>query len=354
MPEIIETLIQRITEGQSTAYGVIIWTEGSSPQVPGASALITSEGLLSGTLGGGVMEAAVLDEAKSCLKKGVSKLFSFRMKGQEISDAEALCGGEAQVLIDARPDRHLQVFQLLETSMKERIPGILQTSIQVAEDSGIFFTRHWISEREIFGGKADPHPIPFRDEIKSSLASQRPALIRQDREIVFFDPFYPKYRLLILGAGHIGQAVTHIGHLLNFEVTVVDDRTEFANRSRLPEASRIIVEDIGEAVQNIPLDKDSFLVIVTRGHRDDARALKACIQSEAAYIGMIGSVRKIAILRRDFIKEGWASPDQLDKIHAPIGIEIQSKTVQEIAVSIAAQLVKVRSALQGRDGGEKV
>jgi xanthine dehydrogenase accessory factor len=158
---------------------------------------------------------------------------------------------------------------------------------------------------------------------------------------------------VIAGAGHVGQAVAHVGHLLDFEVTVVDDRPEFANETRLPEADHIIVEDIGKAIDEMPKTADTYFVIVTRGHSHDADALKACISSDVAYIGMIGSRRKIALMREKFIDLGWATAPHFDRVFAPIGIDIQSKTVQEIAVSIAAELVQVRNQVQSRIKEEK-
>jgi len=135
---------------------------------------------------------------------------------------------------------------------------------------------------------------------------------------------------------------------LNFEVTVMDDRHEFANKENIPDADHIIVDEIGRAVKNIPLSSDTFLVIVTRGHHHDAEALRECINSDAAYIGMIGSSRKIKLMRQKFLTEGWATSRQFGRVHAPIGIDIGSKTVEEIAISIAAQLVLVRTQIQDK------
>jgi xanthine dehydrogenase accessory factor len=135
---------------------------------------------------------------------------------------------------------------------------------------------------------------------------------------------------------------------LNFEVTVIDDRAEFANKERFPGADHVIVDEIGKSVQDFPISPDTYLVIVTRGHRCDADALRECINSDVAYIGMIGSRRKIKLMRKEFLDQGWATPDQFDRVYAPIGTDIQSKTVEEIAISIAAQLVLVRSQIQNK------
>ena len=152
------------------------------------------------------------------------------------------------------------------------------------------------------------------------------------------------YDLVIAGAGHVGKALAHLGKLLDFDVTVIDDRPEYANAENIPDAGHFVVGDIGQAMKNLTIGRDIFIIIVTRGHRHDNEALLPCIGCDAAYVGMIGSKSKVEKMRRQFVGEGWATPEQWKKIHTPIGLEIHSKTVQEIAVSIAAQLVLVRNS----------
>jgi len=175
----------------------------------------------------------------------------------------------------------------------------------------------------------------------------RPAKIRPS---VFLEPVFPPARLVIAGAGHIGRAVAHLGRLLDFDVTVIDDRREFANKKNLPDADRIICREISPALGETPLDGKAYVVIVTRGHQKDAEALRACINSGAGYIGMIGSRSKIALQRREFIARKWATAGAIDRVHAPIGLPIRSETVQEIAVSIAAELVLARRRNIDRTG----
>jgi len=135
---------------------------------------------------------------------------------------------------------------------------------------------------------------------------------------------------------------------LNFKKKKKMKRQKFLKKKKLPDADHIIVDEIGKAIQNFPISSDTYLVIVTRGHHHDAAALRHCINSDAAYIGMIGSIRKIKLMRKKFLEESWATSRQFDGIYAPIGIDINSKTVEEIAVSITAQLVLVRSQIQDK------
>jgi xanthine dehydrogenase accessory factor len=149
---------------------------------------------------------------------------------------------------------------------------------------------------------------------------------------------------LITGAGHIGKALAHLVNLLDFEVTVIDDRPEFANEMNIPDADHILTGNFDNIIRESAITGNTYIVIVTRGHKNDADALKCCIGSPASYIGMIGSKRKIALMREKFLQHGWATKQQWDRIHAPVGIDINSRTVQEIAVSIAAELIRVRNS----------
>ena len=171
---------------------------------------------------------------------------------------------------------------------------------------------------------------------------------QEPSSLFLLEPVFPQEKLVIAGAGHIGKALSHIGSLLDFEITVIDDRSEYANEINLPDADNIIVSNIGEALEKLAKKEDTYVVIVTRGHKDDAEALKPCIGRNLAYIGMIGSRKKVNAIRDSFIEKGWATSETWDKVYTPIGLEIGSQTVEEIAVSIAAQLVKVRSSLRGK------
>lgn len=329
----------------------IVSTKGSSPQVPGVSALFSDNGLLSGTLGGGIFEARAEEKALESLQTGKSSLARFELDADMTSEEEAICGGEATILFDAKPADHEITFRRLVRSLDKRQSGILVTQIDQKGGSIVQLFRSWVEKADIFGEVAEKKDMPHRPEIKETFSSGKPLF--SPHNFLYFEPQFPLSHLVIAGAGHVGQALAHIGHLLDFEITVIDDRPEFANKDRVPESDHLIVGDIGKAITGILKTADTYIVIVTRGHSQDAAALQACIGSEVAYIGMIGSGRKTALMREKFIENGLATAAQFDRIHAPIGIEIHSKTVQEIAVSIAAELIQVRNQVQNRMKEEK-
>lgn len=348
-------LIHELEKKKSLVLASIVEAKGSTPQVPGASALFSSDGLIRGTLGGGLLEADAQKKAIQVLKIEDSILYNFSLKAGSFSEEEPICGGEVKILIDTNHEKHKKAFQKLNNSLEKRNSGVLATFINIFSEEKVSLSRFWIEENERFEGNKKEILSLFQEEIKEALSEGKPRLVKVDEKIfakevkestLFLEPVFPFPHLVIAGAGHIGQALAHLGSLLNFEVTVIDDRVEFANKGRLPDADHIIVDDFNKAFKDFPVSSDTYLVIVTRGHRHDATVLRQCIDSDAAYIGMIGSSRKIELLRKTFLKEGWATQSQFDCVYAPVGLEIHSKTVEEIAVSIAAQLVLVRSQIR--------
>jgi xanthine dehydrogenase accessory factor len=169
---------------------------------------------------------------------------------------------------------------------------------------------------------------------------------------VFIEPVLPIPVLYLFGAGHVAVNTYKMAQLAGFDVVVVDDRDSYANRERFPEAREIVVDDFEEALKKLEPNESSYLVIVTRGHRDDMRVLRWAVGTRARYIGMIGSKRKVIEIYKELEKEGL-SPEQFERVNAPVGLEIGAVTPEEIAVAIMAELIAVRrnedvSSLQKR------
>jgi xanthine dehydrogenase accessory factor len=264
---------------------------------------------------------------------------------------EAICGGIITVLIDPNPANHINVFSEIRAALGRRIAGVIITMVTPFSEEAVMVNRYWMTmySKPELPPDFDAALTPVVHEMLASgdVHGFREMTLRTGTEepasIFFLEPVFPPQKLVIAGAGHIGRSLAHLGSRLGFEVTVIDDRPEFANSQNIPEADTLITGEIGEAMERIDKDKDTYAVIVTRGHKDDAAALKPCIGTPLAYTGMIGSRLKVASIREEFLAKGWATEEQWSRIYAPIGLEIGSQTVEEIAVSIAAQLVKVRS-----------
>ena len=159
---------------------------------------------------------------------------------------------------------------------------------------------------------------------------------------IFVEPILPTPKMLIFGAGHISTQVSKIATIAGFRTTVVDNRPVYANADRFPEAEAIHSESFEKAFEEIVPDENTYVIIVTRGHQEDQNVLRWAVQTNARYIGMIGSKRKIRLIFDDLIARG-VSPEALNRVHAPLGFDIGSQTVPEIAVSIVAELIACRN-----------
>jgi len=397
MKSLYTQLLARLKAKKPVALATIIETQGSAPQVPGASALFSPAGLVAGTLGGGILEGDAQKKAIRALKEKAPLVYSSKLEAA-ISEEGAACGGRATILIDPCPENHLNAFASLSESIDKGEAGILASVIQICSTRSNckpLIRRFWIGgsaisvssiskslkSRPRASGPVEPlsqdYPRPgtkadtgtaemitkiykiYKEEIAQSLQDRQPGLVsvlvkrlfeQPGKTLIYFEPVVPLPRLVIAGAGHIGRAVSHLGSLLDFHVSVIDDRPEFANKKNLPDANRVVCEDIGKALGRLNITPDTYVVIVTRGHLRDADALRACIKSDAAYIGLIGSRNKVELMRKEFLAKGWASAREWGRIHSPIGLPIHSKTVAEIAVSIAAELVLVRRQIQDKMG----
>ena len=315
-------LIEALAAGQGLVWATIVDAEGSTPQVPGASAVFSATGLVAGTVGGGLLEARVATAAGEALGDGKARLMTVRLDAEPADLEGAICGGAARVLVDPGVGGDRAVFMKALEGFRKRRPGRLVTEIRQGENDFVSVERRFL---EAAAGEA------------------RPRLVAGERRLTFIEPVLPLPRLIIAGAGHVGRAVARLGGLLDWSVTVIDDRPEFANAINIPEADDIMVGGIGETLRGIGDSPDNYFVIVTRGHEKDGEALRAVVGRPAAYVGMIGSKRKVELMRREFLENGWATAAEWGRIRAPIGLAIGSRTVEEIAVSIAAELVLVRS-----------
>jgi len=255
MSEILKEALERINKGETIALITIVETKGSTPREVGAKMVVGKDGLIAGTIGGGITEAKVIEEAKQAMKEGKGRFLVYHLTKEAAAlDEGAICGGDMKIFID-----------------------VLQ----------------------------------------------------------------PKEEVLIFGAGHIAVCVSKLAKTVGFKVTIIDDRKEFANQDRFPEADEIIAEETEKALTHLKVTPSTYIIILTRGHLKDEEVLGSVIRSNATYIGMIGSRKKNATVFQHLEEQG-ISQDELAKVHAPIGIDIKAQTPEEIAVSIIAEIIQAR------------
>jgi xanthine dehydrogenase accessory factor len=348
-------LLELIDQNKSCVLATVTNSVGSTPQKPGCSAIYGRNGLIAGTVGGGAVELATGEIALKSIRSRKSGYYKFDL-GNDITDLEAaICGGSMSILVDASPEKNGEVLQSVALAETNRIPGVLATFCASGSESQEI-KRLWITTDtlelflnqlplEIIGIVSEMLSNPNPDEFREI---NQPGTKKGETEFVFLESIVPPPQLIIAGAGHVGKALSHLAKLLDFEVIVWDNRPEYANKTNLPDADKILSGNLEDNFENQIVAQDTFVVIVTRGHKNDSDVLRKFIGSNAGYIGMIGSRRKIAQVCDTFLNNGWATIEQWEKIYTPIGLEIGSKTVQEIAVSIAAQLIQVRNELKKR------
>jgi xanthine dehydrogenase accessory factor len=176
--------------------------------------------------------------------------------------------------------------------------------------------------------------------------AQETGLICGGQMDVYIEPIEPSPELYIIGAGHVGFHLARVAHEVGFRVHVVDDREKFANVERFPHAVEIVVDDIPAWIGRTPLPAHGYAVVVTRGHTNDLEALRALAPRDLRYLGLIGSRAKVARIYDELLKDGRLAADRLERVHAPIGLDIGAVTPQEIAVSILAELIAVKHGKQ--------
>jgi xanthine dehydrogenase accessory factor len=318
------TIDDLLDKGKSGTLATIIKRLGPTPQDKGAKIFIDESGKVYGTIGGGCVEAEVCKEAREVLNSNKSKIIHYLMNSNDVENEGMICGGSLDILLEPINAEQRDFYKEIGSRISKGIKTTVVT--QTAE-----FTKRILEDNE------NAHPQDIRSMLKEY--DGKSLLFKNGILIESLNTFN---RLFIYGAGHISQFIAKIAKLIDFEDTVIDDRASFANRERFPVVNRVIAGYFTEAIKDMNPGKSDFHVIVTRGHRNDAEVLKELLKYPSYYIGMIGSKRKIKIIYNYLEGKGYSNSDY-EKVHAPIGISIDAKTPQEIAVSIAAELVKVRA-----------
>jgi xanthine dehydrogenase accessory factor len=332
---------------EQLAFAVLVETKGSTPQKCGAKAIFLPDGRILGTLGGGCLEAETRQKALRAIETGES--FSFRAVLDDDFgwDDGLICGGSVQTFVQPNPGAS-KVWSVLLSEPSKRQRRVLVTVT----------TGDHIGKRALFTASeliiADDLPAELLSELSpkctSLLAEPEPEpeslTLKSSSVSVYFEPILPQPVLVVCGGGHIGCSLGKIAAWSGFDVVAIDDRSSFANKERFPDAKQIIVDDPAKVMKDFPIDADTYVCIVTRGHKHDAVILKEIIHKPAAYIGMIGSKRKVRTVMDGFIAEGIATAEDFRRIRTPMGLAIHSLTVEEIAVSVLAELIAVRRNAQ--------
>jgi xanthine dehydrogenase accessory factor len=350
MRTLLADLEAALDQRQPCVFCSVVETRGSTPQKAGAAMLVFANGGQRGTLGGGCIEAEVRQRALRVLAAGGERpeVLTFHLDDNYGWDDGLICGGRMSILADplsqganASPLAGAEYYRCLRRRIEDG-QGCTQ-AIALAPANGLT-----PGDRFLFDGAgqliARTTDAALAPEIVQSLVplTERPAPF--SRHGVAYLPLLPRITLLIVGAGHVGQAVARLAAEVDFDVWVLDDRSSYASRERFPSAHRLLVGDIGSTLQQLAtsLTPSTYCLVITRGHNHDEEALYHLAGTSAEYVGMIGSKRKIKLIFEDLLAKG-VSQETLGRVHAPLGLPIGSQTVPEIAISIVAELIACRN-----------
>jgi len=340
MKEFYEERLELLKCGENFVLASIFDSQGSAPRTTGARMIIRKNGSIIGTVGGGKIEALVIQHGIEIFETKTTILKGYKLQETDNKGIGMACGGNVSILME-----YVDAENVINTKLYEEVVKCFQNGEKASIVRKFFYDGNKINylykdgkiiyksnsiEKEVIDKYSDT--IRYRDLI----------LLKEENANVLIEPICNLGRLYIIGAGHVSQKLAELAKKIDFMVTVVDDRAEFANSERFPTTDEIIIPDaFGGCFKQLPIDKDSYIVIVTRGHMFDLTTLKQSLKTDAYYIGMIGSRRKRDIVYEALKQEGFTL-DDFNKVHNPIGLEIGAETPEEIAVSIAAELIKVR------------
>jgi xanthine dehydrogenase accessory factor len=347
MRDLLKDVRAALDHGRECVYCAVVETRGSTPQKAGATMLVFPDGGQRGTLGGGCVEAEVKQRALAILGAGgQAEVMTFCLDDNYGWDDGLICGGRMTMLVDplsAARRKELGNYYGRLQEFVEKGQGCTEAVVLRDELGAPAGYRFLFDAEGNLTAQVGEGSVP--EQIVQYLApiQKRPGPTAHHG--IAYLPILPRITLLIVGGGHVGQAVARLAAEVDFDVWILDDRERYASQERFPAAKRLMVGDIGSTLRELirrDIGPSSYCLIVTRGHAHDEEALFYLAPTTAGYVGMIGSKRKIKLIFEDLIAKGIA-PEVLEQVHAPLGFEIGSQTVPEIAISIVAELIAARN-----------
>ncbi len=333
MKTLFSALQTAIQQQQDCMLVTVIAGSGSTPRGAGAKMAVFADGTITGTIGGGALEYKAQQMAQDALQQHKSYTWEFKLHPNQVADLGMVCGGDVEVYFQYLNSAAAQTADLLEQ--------ILQALNKNADSwliTGIAEGQHWaqqtqIADKKLLSQMGFPAPL-----------TNKTAIVTYQEQKYYAEPLQTAGRVYIFGGGHISKSLVPVLYPLGFRTVVVDDKAEFADPARFPLAEQTIQTQFTDYSDAVPIDESDYVVIMTRGHANDYDVLVQALRTKACYIGMIGSRSKLKTTREKLLADGFSDED-FNRVHAPIGLAIKAVTPEEIAISIAAQLIMERAQL---------
>jgi xanthine dehydrogenase accessory factor len=350
--EVFKSAIDILERGGKAAMSTIIASKGSLPMSEKSKMLVTPEGQIIGTVGGGCLEADVWAEARRVMEEGKSRIQKFVLTEKYAGESGLNCGGVVEILTEPLPEQGCDIFRAI---LELKDTGHRGTLVTILTDH----PRYPEGRRKLLLCD-DGHSVgSLGDAALEAYVARKGWEILQGEQFaildyqldegstlkLFMEPILPTPTVYVFGGGHVSFFVVRAAKLAGFKVKVIDDRPAFANKERFPEADATVVMAFDRVREAFDFGQDDYIILVTRGHQHDQHILEQIYDCQARYIGMIGSKSKIAKMWKRLQAQG-VGREYLERVHAPIGLNIGADTPEEIAISIVAELIRERR--QGR------
>ena len=333
MKQMLGIMEERLEKGEALVLVTVTASSGATPRGAGARMLVSKDGRLCGTIGGGAVEYRSEQIALQVLAKQVSGQQDFSLTRNDVQNLGMICGGDVNVFFHYIPEGDPQTLELVRKALELFGTGEAFWLLSDITKGGTFslYTR----KNGIFGPA-----VP--DWVLAKLPRQ-PKLLQQDGESWCVEQINGSGRVYIFGCGHVSQelepVLTHVG----FRCVVMDDREEFARRELFPTAEEVKLIDFTKIAESVTISEEDYVCVMTRGHAFDTVIQAQVLKRKPAYVGVIGSRKKAAGVRQVLKEEYGLTEEELDIVTTPIGMEIGAETPAEIAVSIAGQMIQVRA-----------
>ncbi|HPS41753.1 MAG TPA: XdhC family protein [Anaerolineaceae bacterium] len=343
MREVIPDVDKWLSEGKKVAIATVVKVYGSAPRRLGAKMAVNQDSLMSGSVSGGCVENAVIEEALDALQNRRSRLLSYGITTDQALNIGLACGGTIEVFVEVlEPSEYAR---LRDDILHHRL--VLRFTALTGKECG----RSFYVYRD---GDHTPSFLPDEQrerltaESLRSLTTSRQIIRLGDEEVdILCEVFAPADKMIIVGAVHIAIPLVTFARELGFRTIVLDPRRAFSNRERFPHADELVVEWPQEALEALGLDESTYLVVIAHDDKLDVPALAIGCRSNARYLGVLGSKKTFSNNVAGLRDEG-ITPEQIARIHSPIGLKIGASGAEEIALSIIAEVIAVRNGLDSK------
>jgi len=354
MEQVFRAASDEITSGNDMVIATVVKTSGSTPQKPGAKLLVRADGSGVGTLGGGCVEGDIWFASSQLLQSGGSaEMRDYELNEDLAAEDGLVCGGTMYFLLDPlrKPEAAQEFNDEVVAAYEGGAPVAVASLMKISSDSGLVVgSKLLIRENGSTSGSLGDEELDSNamNQARRLMAMGKNDYVTDESGAEYFIEAYTTPPTLVLaGGGHVSKAISNIASSLGFKIFIIDDREDFSNPDRFPEAEQTVVSDYGSAFEKLPIGTNSFIVIATRGHRYDASATASAMRTPASYVGLLGSKRKTILIFEELFREGFTM-EEVQSVRSPIGLNISARTPEEIALSIMAEIVGFRL---GGDGG---